>query len=426
MIAVNPDSGFTFSLRNQVEHLFSMNLRTGRDRFTGFRYANTCPSPLANPAQSFWHSCFSSIAAAHFSPDHAIKELATLLARQDADGFIGHKTTWHARKVSLPDAWSSIQSRDPIAPRHSALIHPPILSQAVERISEITKDKSLPLAFMEPLDRYHNWIGSNRVDSDGLVVSISPEETANTHSPAFDFELGLSQNNPSGWALNSKRYLVDLRNAMSGYDQRQLMVKSAFRAKDVLTNALFIDSLETMSRLHGSFGADNVAQAYAEQAKRITESMIAHLYSREGGAFFATTGQSDRRTTALTVAGLSPLIISGLPLEIAEGLVDRNLSDGTRFWVRYPLSTVAASDPAFDPRNHKLTWRGPTSLEANWIIWRGLKRHGFEDLAESLALRSSELIRKSGMRAFYNPLNGEGLGLESYSGAAIALDMYDS
>ena len=87
---------------------------------------------------------------------------------------------------------------------------------------------------------------------------------------------------------------------------------------------------------------------------------------------------------------------------------------------------MAASDPAFDPRNHKLTWRGPTSLEANWIIWRGLKRHGFEDLAESLALRSSELIRKSGMRAFYNPLNGEGLGLESYSGAAIALDMYDS
>ena len=420
---MNPDSDFTYSVRNQVEHLLSINLRTGRDRLTGFRYSYIRPSPLNNSGQSFWHSCFSAIATAHVTPDHAIKELASLLARQDSDGFIGHKTNWHARRFTWKDVWTSVQSRDPIAPRHSALIHPPMLAQAVERVSEITTDKALPLTFMEPLDRYHNWIGSNRVDVDGLLISISPEETVNTHSPAFDSELGFSEGTASSWSLNSRRYLIDLRNAMAGYDQQHLMVKSAFRAKDVLTNALFIDSLETMSRLHSSFGAANVAEAYADQANKMTESLIAHLYSRDGGAFFATTGQADRRTSSLTIAGLSPLIIKSLPSKIAEELVHRNLSDGSKFWVRHPLSTVSATDPSFDPRNQKLSWRGPTSIEANWIIWRGLKRHGFEDLAESLALRTSDLIRRSGLRAFYNPLNGEGLGLKSYSGASIALDM---
>jgi glycogen debranching enzyme len=64
-------------------------------------------------------------------------------------------------------------------------------------------------------------------------------------------------------------------------------------------------------------------------------------------------------------------------------------------------------------------------VNTNWMIWRGLRRHGYDDLAATLAGRTVDMVVKSGMREFYNPLNGDGLGATSFGWSALALDMLD-
>ena len=62
-------------------------------------------------------------------------------------------------------------------------------------------------------------------------------------------------------------------------------------------------------------------------------------------------------------------------------------------------------------------------MNTNWVVWRGLRRHGFDDLAEQLAERTVEMVVGAGLREFYNPHTGEGLGAKSFGWSALALDM---
>ena len=118
-----------------------------------------------------------------------------------------------------------------------------------------------------------------------------------------------------------------------------------------------------------------------------------------------------------------PLVIGGLPRDVAGELVDRHLRNRNQFWTRYPVPSVAASEPSFDPRSSSLIWRGPTWVNTNWLLWRGLRRHGFDELASQLAARTITMVADAGLREFYNPLNGEGNGARSFGWSALALDM---
>ena len=402
------------------------NLKTGIDRSTGFRYRFLCPSKDEYRWQWFWDSCFHAIATAHVDPELATDELRALLARQDDDGFIGHINYWGSRRPTLHDAWISLQSNNPLFPKHSAMIQPPMLAQAVERVWELTGDAAMPLPFMEPLDRYHNWLATNRASGeDSLLAIVSPYEAGTDQSPAYDSTMGVKSPRPNRWGMGGRDRYLDVRNALLGHDSARLLAKGRFHVKDPLVNALYADSLATMARLHRAQGSVMVAGAYAEQAQRVTDSIVANLYAREHGAFFALSGHEERRTEPLVVNGLVPLLLKGLPADVASEVVERTLHDAGRFWLRYPVPSVAATEPSFDPRGHGLIWRGPTWVNTNWMIWRGLRRHGYDDLAATLAGRTVDMVVKSGMREFYNPLNGDGLGATSFGWSALALDMLD-
>jgi glycogen debranching enzyme len=82
---------------------------------------------------------------------------------------------------------------------------------------------------------------------------------------------------------------------------------------------------------------------------------------------------------------------------------------------------VAADDPAFDPARY---WRGPVWPMISWVVYLGLRRHGFD--AEATELRSAQLglARQGGFWEHYNAKTGEGQGTEHLSWtAAIVIDL---
>jgi len=84
-----------------------------------------------------------------------------------------------------------------------------------------------------------------------------------------------------------------------------------------------------------------------------------------------------------TSAGLPPIAFNRLPADIGHRIVTEHLVNPKRFWLDYPVPSVAASEPSFVPGMDRYLWierywRGPTWLFSTWFILRGLMRLGYE------------------------------------------------
>ena len=410
-------------VRTLVERVRETNLRTGVDRRTGFRYTYLCPSPDKYRWQWFWDSCFHAIVMAHVDPELALAELRTLVRGQEPDGFMGHVSFWGTR--FLGDLWGRMQSTYAWRQNHTALIQPPVLAQAVERVAEVVGDLGVATEFLPVLDRYHGWLAEHRArDDDGLLVIISPYESGMDQSPAFDQVLGF-RGRPGRWSLEFRDRWLDLRNALANYQSERLINSGPFRIKNAMVNALYIDSLSTMSRMHRRHGNQQVASAYAAKAAQIGDALVSKMWDRSRGAFFDLYGVPERRTAPLTVGGLVPLVVRELPQEAAHMLVERHLMNQDEFSLPYPVPSVAATEPTFNPRGEGLLWRGPTWVNTNWLLWRGLQRHGFQELAGQIAEGTIAMVARSGLREFYHPHTGQGLGARDFAWSGLALDMVE-
>lgn len=87
--------------------------------------------------------------------------------------------------------------------------------------------------------------------------------------------------------------------------------------------------------------------------------------------------------------------------------------------VRYRITTISKSESAWEARRY---WRGPVWIILNWLLAEGLRRYGFEALAEELRRDSIKLIGRSGFWEHYDPRDGSGCGSPDFSwSAALAL-----
>jgi hypothetical protein len=406
-----------------VKRMAKSNLKQGHDHSLNFDYSYLCPSPHEYQWQWFWDSCFHAIAIAHVDPDQALRELETLVATQRDDGFIGHMHFWGSKLGGIAHPWAYGQAVPGERLRSSGLIQPPVLAQAVERVGEIIGDVAIPPRFMHALDTYHEWLSTNRVpDDDGLIVIVSPYEAGTDQSPVFDEVLGF-KSAPGRWRAGFKNRRIDVLNWLAGYNSAKMLSKRRFYVKEALVNGVYADSLATMARMHRSQGNSRSAVAYDAMAAKVTSSMLDKMLDRANGGFMSLIGADERRVQPLTVGALVPLVMPNIPQDIVDEIVDRHILRRDKFWLRYPIPSVAATESAFDPREDKLIWRGPTWINTNWLVWRGMRAHGHSENAEHLAARTVELVAKQGLHEYYNPLSGQGMGARSFGWSALALDM---
>ncbi len=81
-------------LEQAARELLDRNWREGSYR--GRDFAFSVPSPRSYPWQWYWDSCFHAIVRRRWEPEHARRELETLLNASE-DGFIGHTVFWAHR-----------------------------------------------------------------------------------------------------------------------------------------------------------------------------------------------------------------------------------------------------------------------------------------------------------------------------------------
>ena len=409
------------ALRRGAADVLAGNVKRGVDAATGIEYDYVCPSAAGGyPWQWFWDSCFHAIALSHVDPAAARRELRTLWAAQAPDGFIPHVIHWGAG-ILLPPA--HLQCRLSWRPRHSALVQPPVLAQAALKVAERGGDDAFLAEALDRCKRYYLWLRDHRdPDADGLVSCITPYETGMDHLPAYDEALGAP--NPSRLGLQVRLRLLDAANLVLGRNYRlsTIFERGRFNVEDVLFNCLYAEGLRCVARLCAMAGDQPSRDSFSRLADRAERAILDRCFHEDDGAFWSLRDPGGRPLRTLTVSSLAPLLLDSLPSERAEGIV-RQLRDPRRFWPDYPVPSVAMTEPSFRPSERFLIWRGPTWINTNWMLVRGLRKHGYGDEAGELARRTIGLTLKSGFREFYNPHTGEGYGAERFGWSTLVLDL---
>ncbi len=160
----------------------------------------------------------------------------------------------------------------------------------------------------------------------------------------------------------------------------------------------------------------------------ITPALIARLYDEPSGMFLPVAIPAVTERIPLTWTALAPLALPDLPEQIGHRLMEC-LLDERHFWTAAAPPSVSLDEPSFSLREHfdglRRYWRGPTWVNAAWLVWRGMVRLGYEQQAATLARGITETVARAGLREFYDPHDGRGMGAEDFAWSALALELLD-
>ena len=400
------------------------NVRSGYDPFYRRRFTYVRPSPGRYSWQWFWDSCFHAIALARLDPELARNELLTLVASQRDDGFIGHMVYWGRlgafRSLGFAQGPVSEWRR-----RHTGMIQPPLLAQAVEVVHRYSDDTDFLEEILPATTAYYDWIARERdAAGDGLVSIISPFECGLDNSPAFDSDLGLRSPSRIGvlWALRK----LDLFNTYKGFDFRRIAQADRFVVIDPFVNTVYAEGLHTLARLHETAGNTSESARATAVAQAVESSLNEHCWDEENGHFIFLHGRDRRPGHVLTAASLFPAILPGTPPERTSRVIDEHLTNPAEFWTELPVPSVSASEPSFDAEGESMIWRGPVCMNLNWFLVNGLRRQGYEELAGALATRSVRAVDEAGFYEFYSPASGRGMRGTNFGWATAVVDFLES
>ena len=363
----------------------------------GVPYAYTRPSPARYPWQWYWDSCFAAIVWRRFDPSRSRAELETLLRACRPDGFVGHVVFWEHPVSFRRSLYYNIASRS--APM-TGTIQPPLLAWAW-RIA--VGDPAAEPAIV----RHHEWLVANRdLDGDGLLWLVQPDESGLDSSPKYDQVWGWRAHARLGFPL------LVARNRRLGWDARRVRDAGGPVLCEVMTNVLW-----GLARL-------------ATGEPSITPALVDRLWDERLGLFLdeAQPGRPAPRGRDLGRSGAArPTRPAGgdrpTPGRGASARPEALLAGGA---AALGLGRRAQpSSPGPGPGWKRRYWRGPTWINAAWMLWIGLVRLGYRDEALQMVSRLSETVLREGLREYYNPLTGEGLGATDFAWTSLILEMAD-
>jgi glycogen debranching enzyme len=388
----------------------------------GVSYSYTVPSNGTYPYAWFWDSCLHAISWSHINVDIAKDEIRTLLRGQRRNGRIPQRVVWKKQRIYEHSFY--LHSTSIRNPGVSKLIQPPVIAQAIEAVYRRSRDRLFLEQTLPRADRFYRWLAEARdPDADGLVSIIHPYESGLDHKPSFDVVLGVPRTFPPAATVAVR--LLDVWNRALGYNLERLFRLDRFNVEETLFNCVYAEGLSSLARLWREIGATGKAEDAAGRAHKTTSAILGKMRASDG-RFYDLYSRKERKAQVNTITCLLPLLLDGLPSDEAGRLV-RQLTDERQFWLPYPVPSVSADDPAFEPEFRTVKrsglWRGPTWISGNWFVVRGLLKHGFRDEARHITEQTRRLTEAHGFREFHNPYTGQPGGAEGFAWSTLVIDM---
>ncbi len=409
--------------------------------------SSTVPSRTLYPHQWSWDSGFIAIGLRHLSPARAQRELETLLAAQWADGRVPHIVFNPEVPLTAyfpsPDFWRSSTAGDkagaPGGVETSGIVQPPIHALAAWLVHRADPAASARRGFLHRvyprLVAWQRYLTERRdLGGRGLASIVHPWESGMDNSPCWDPPLARIEPAASGTFhradldhgcpadrptdLDYGRYV----RLAERYRGRQYADDDGhpFAVEDPGVNALLIASEHALAEIAAALGAD--PSDHQVRAEELTTALLKRLWNADEGMFLCQDVIGGTQIHEYSAAGLLPLIVPGLPEDVAAALI-RTLC-GKRFGLGGATRLAPSYDltgHAFDPARY---WRGPAWFNVNWLLERGLRRHGALERADAIRTTVLKAAVATGFAEYVDPFTGDARGTRDFSWtAALTIDL---
>jgi len=298
----------------------------------------TTPDRVPHRFMWLWDSAFHAMAFAEYDLKMAKDSIRAVLSMQEESGFISHM-------MSIYGGFSNITQ-------------PPVLSWSVWSVYQKDKDKKFLTECVCALRKFLVWILKNR-DKNGnclLEWATDPDyteckcgESGLDNSPRFDFDNDLDAIDFSTYLCNDARYLAMIYEELG----------------DSLARDYFLD-------IH-----DKVK-------KKVNEL----LWCEEDGLYYDRL--FDGKMTRVASSSSFLPMFAGICTQAQADKMVKVLLDEKRFWTAMPIPSMPKDSEYYDVD----MWRGCSWLNINYFIILGLRRYGYDRLAEELRERTLNVVNK--------------------------------
>ena len=359
-----------------------------------------------------WDSCFHAIAWRHLDPARARAELRTVLRSGRPDGFLPHTVFWDA-----PAGWRRAPlyaTRGFAGDLHTETVGPPLLAFAWELVADasVADAPGFRAEALPALGTHLDWLARERdPDGDGLLTIILPDESGLDDSPKYEPVYGrMTHDRPGYWLLVE-------RARRAGWDSHRIIARDDNHVEDVWFNVAYALSLHALSRLSGE-------PQWAQRARRVEAALVERCWDESRGLFFDLAGRDERPVTVSTWSSLAPLVLDGLPADVRMRLVEEHLLDERRYAAPFGIPSVSMDEPSFNARWDRFRcWRGPSWMNTAWLLLGPLRALGYDDDADRIASSLARAAAGQGLREYYDPLTGRGLGARDFGWSALLADI---
>ncbi|MBX3086307.1 MAG: hypothetical protein KF716_32020 [Anaerolineae bacterium] len=297
-----------------------------------------------------WDQFFHAIAYRHVDSQLAEDQLRIMLDHQQEDGM-------------LPDA---IHDEGLIVhltkPVDAAVTKPPLIAWTVLKLYEKSRHMDFLYEVYESLVRWHEWWMRDNINACGLCEYRHPFSSGLDDSPLWDDGVPVV-------------------------------------APDL--NTYLCVQCESLAKIATIIGNEKDAEFYTERAEFWAAQMQRVMWNEQKGIFDAL--YQEKPIDVFTPFQLLPMWTGRMPQRINERLI-AHLTDPAHFWTKWPIPSVSASDPKFNPEQ---MWRGPTWPNINFLFVEALERIGQTELAQQLRTKTLDLIMQHrDIYEYYNPITG--------------------
>lgn len=407
----------------------------------------TVPSRATYPHQWNWDSALAALGWAELDPARAWTELETLARARDRQAMIPH-IAFHtrvpdrlgsrlrgaltmvarpyARYLPGPRWWGRRLSVD--GRRISAITQPPLAATCARLLFERHPDERRAAALLAPLHAWHRFLAEERDPRGfGEPVLIHPWESGRDNSVEWDAPLWRvmpevtvvhrrdtdsvdAAERPSD--EHYRRFLTLVRRGTErGWDQQRLARTGPFRVLDPGFSAILARAAMDLGWLADQLGHPALAEESRLAAERVAGALRARA---DADGLIRAVDTVDGTTLPVTSAGSALAALTpGLGARQLQAV--RDLVGVGELASHFGVRSLAHHHPERSPRNY---WRGPVWANVTWLCALALDDHGEPALAAELRRRMLQAAEGGGMREYFGPESGRGLGARDFSWTA--------
>jgi hypothetical protein len=157
---------------------------------------------------------------------------------------------------------------------------------------------------------------------------------------------------------------------------------------DVGLNSLYALDAECLSKIAAILGETDEARRFTAEYAQLKQRVRSMLWNDADG-IYENRYWDGRFSKRLSPTNFYPLFAGIATPEQARRMVKEHLLNPKEFWGRYVIPTIARNDPAFQDQFY---WRGDIWGPTNYMVYEGLDRYHFDQVALEYAKKNYDLF----------------------------------